>query len=454
VRATEAAPPPAIGSGDTAGDGERRLHLDSPALVGGVMEMPLRGNLEIGGWALARAGVAAIEIAIDGVPMANADYGVRRLDIQASFPDWENALGSGFLALVPHRALPLGEHRVTVTLRDKAGKTARLDFGIKVEELSDSTGPWNLRRHMPRAEIDLALRLLQHRQWQPSFQIAMAIERGAEAQACATIDSLRTQVYANWRLVLVAEPKALADSGLRRALDSIAGRVEIVHKLTRQELFADAAKHAAFLAMLSPGDALGCDAFLEMALTTAAHRDADFLYSDERRLNPASGKVEAFFKPQWSPDLMSSTNYVGRLWCARADLAARIAASRDDLLQYGDYDLALRCAEQAKAIHHIPAVLCERGDPDAVDPKRDRVALERALKRRGIAGEVRPGLVAGTYRVKRALPRNKLVSIIIPTCAAQGMIKTCIESLRRLTRYKKYEIICIENISTASGGIG
>ena len=449
VRATEAAPPPAIGSGDTAGDGERRLHLDSPALVGGVMEMPLRGNLEIGGWALARAGVAAIEIAIDGVPMANADYGVRRLDIQASFPDWENALGSGFLALVPHRALPLGEHRVTVTLRDKAGKTARLHFGIKVEELSDSVGPWNLRHHMPRAEIDLALRLLEHRQWQPGFQIAMAIERGAEARACATIDSLRTQVYANWRLVLVAEPKALADSGLRRALDSIAGRVEIVHKLTRQELFADAAKHAAFLAMLSPGDVLGCDALLEMALTTAAHRDADFLYSDERRLNPASGKVEAFFKPQWSPDLMSSTNYVRRLWCARADLAARIAASRDDLLQYGDYDLALRCTEQAKAIRHIPAVLCERGDPDAADPKRDRVALERALKRRGIAGEVRPGLVAGTYRVKRALPRNKLVSIIIPTCAAQGMIKTCIESLRRLTRYKKYEIICIENIPPA-----
>src|SRR5204862_79221 len=103
VRATEAAPPPAIGSGDTVGDGERRLHLDAPALVSGVMEMPLRGNLEIGGWALARAGVAAVEIAIDGVPMANADYGVRRLDIQASFPDWENALGSGFLALVPHR---------------------------------------------------------------------------------------------------------------------------------------------------------------------------------------------------------------------------------------------------------------------------------------------------------------------------------------------------------------
>src|SRR5437764_1236531 len=280
----------------------------------------------------------------------------------------------------------------------------------------------------------------------PSRSRSMASRWRMPITACAASTSRRASPIGRMRWA--AAFSRWCRTGRCRSA-STAGRVEIVHKLTRQELFADAAKHAAFLAMLSPGDALGCDALLEMALTTAAHRDADFLYSDERRLNPASGKVEAFFKPQWSPDLMSSTNYVRRLWCARADLAARIAASRDDLLQYGDYDLALRCTEQAKAIRHVPAVLLERGDPNAADPKRDRLALERALKRRGIAGEVRPGLVAGTYRVKRALPRNKLVSIIIPTCAAQGLIKACIESLRRLTRYKKYEIICIENIPPA-----
>src|SRR5947207_5103269 len=338
VRATEAAPPPAVGSGDTVGDGERRLHLDAPALVGGVMEMPLRGNLEIGGWALARAGVAAIEIAIDGVPMANADYGVRRLDIQASFPDWENALASGFLALVPHRALPKGDHRVSVTLRDKSGQTARLEFGIQVEELSETSGPWALRRKMPRAEIDIGQRLLERCQWQPRFQLAMAIG-GGEATlrgACKTIASLRAQVYQNWRLIVAAEPGASAERGLRAALDSLAGRVETVRSLTPQTLLPDD-ENAAFLTVATPGDELGCDALLEMALTAAVHRDADFLYSDERRLNPASGQVEAFFKPQWSPDLMLSTNYVGRLWGARADLVRAIAGPTDELLRYGDY---------------------------------------------------------------------------------------------------------------------
>ena len=449
VRATAVAPVSLASAGGTVGDAERRLHLDMPTLVGGVMELPLRGNLEISGWALARSGVAAVEIAINGVPMANADYGVRRLDIQQSFPDWENALASGFLALVPHGALPLGDHRVSVTLRDKTGKTAHLDFGIKVEELSAASGPWVLRRHMPRAEIDLGLHLLERRHWQPVFQVAMAINDGTAAEACATIASLRTQVYPHWRLVIAAEPKAASDRALRAALDTIPDRVETVRKLTPQSLFGGDAENAAFLTVLAPGDELGCDALLELALETAVRRDADFIHSDERRLNPASGKVEAFFKPQWSPDLMLSTNYVGRLCCARADLVRAIGGPGDDLLRHGDYDLALRCTETAKAIRHLPAVLCERGTADPAAGKRDRAALERALKRRGIAGEIQPGPAAGTYRVKRPLTKKGLVSIIIPTCAARGMIKTCIETLRRRTRYKKYEIVCIENIPPA-----
>src|SRR5207237_9985959 len=35
------------------------------------------------------------------------------------------------------------------------------------------------------------------------------------------------------------------------------------------------------------------------------------------------------------------------------------------------------------------------------------------------------------------------------TCATRGMIKTCIETLRRLTAYPNYEIVCIENIPPA-----
>ena len=127
-------------------------------------------------------------------------------------------------------------------------------------------------------------------------------------------------------------------------------------ELTSQAL-AGEAEARTFLSVLKPGDELGCDALLEMAVATAGDSDADFLYSDERRRNPATGNIEAFFKPQWSPDLLLSTNYIGHLWCARAALLCSIADPAEDLLAHGDYDLVLRCTEAAKTIRHVAAVL-------------------------------------------------------------------------------------------------
>src|SRR5262249_10871245 len=127
---------------------DRELTLDTPMLVGGLMGTPVRGNLEISGWALARAGVAAIEIAVDDQVLMAADYGLRRLDVLSAFPDWDDSLESGFLALVPQRMLPRGLRKITVTLRDKAGGTTNLEFRLVVEPPSADAGPGALRRRM------------------------------------------------------------------------------------------------------------------------------------------------------------------------------------------------------------------------------------------------------------------------------------------------------------------
>ncbi len=442
----------------TAGNPDLKLHLDGPHLIAGSVETPIRGNLEISGWALARAGVAAIAIAIDGAPIALADYGLRRLDIRAAFPDWNDALTSGYQALLPHRILPKGSHTVSVALRDKVGRTTSAEFAIAVEELADAPGPWALRRKIGQAEIDLYRRILERCGRHPMFAIMLRVSAEEEAlgNAAATINSLCVQAYPNWRLLIVPQRAGGKSGPIRDRLlagkEALNGRAEVLHNLTPRALAGIAAGAGAslgevFFTVLSAGDELGVDAFLEMALAAAMHEDADFLYSDERRRNPASGAVEAFFKPQWSPDLLSSTNYVGRLWCARAELLAAVAKPTDALLRHGEYDLILRCTEAARAIRHVPAVLCERAEEGVGDPEQSRAALARMIARRGIAGDISLGPVPGTYRVKRALATRGLVSIIIPTCAARGLIETCIDTLRRLTAYRNYEIICVENIA-------
>ena len=425
-------------------DSSRKLQIDTPQLIDGAAATPVRGNLEIGGWALAKAGVQAVEIAVNGTPLVRADYGLRRLDIRAAFPDWDNSLASGYSAVLPHRMLPVGRHTISVTLLDKAGGTARTEFSLQVEAVAEATGPWSLRRKMPQAEIDLGLRLLDRQPARASFTVILPLRSGKAAAAAArlTIASLAAQVYPAWRLLVVPQGKArLAD--LLRDLGQLPTNADLVAGVALDAL-PDAPD--AFCGVLAAGDELGCDAFLELALAAAMHPQSDFLYADERRVNPASGAVEAFFKPHWSPDLLLATNYIGHPWCVRTSVMRRALRPEEALADLSDYELVLRCTEAAVAIRHVASVLCQRGKTARNNPVSDREALRRALSRRGIAGEVRPGLVAGTHRIERSLIKPGLVSIVIPTRAAAGMIEACLTTLREHTAYRDYEIVCIENI--------
>ena len=113
---------------------------------------------------------------------------------------------------------------------------------------------------------------------------------------------------------------------------------------------------------------LGCDALLQIAIASGLHRDADMLYADEVRLSPASREREPFFKPDFSPDLLLSTNYIGRPWFASTALLGRSGVTPATCWQGGEYDAVLRCTEQADSIHHVPRLLCPRGI--AVDRRR------------------------------------------------------------------------------------
>jgi ADP-heptose:LPS heptosyltransferase/GT2 family glycosyltransferase len=433
-----------------AGNEDLLLSIDLPKLADGSVVAPVRGNLEIAGWALARQGVASVDIAIDDARIKSAHTGVRRLDVQRAHPDWDGALTAGFSALLPHRSLPKGSHVVSIALRDRKGQIARAEFRIQVEDAPDTDGPWSLRHRMSPTEIDLLDRSLPGNSQRPSFAVVLPLPRGTKElqQARVTLASLATQVYENWHLYFLTptHPPASARRALLDGFDELVERVILLSGAHAAGRLLAARGAATYLAVLRPGDELGCDALLEFAVHATEHPEADFLYCDERRLSPASGKVEAFFKPQWSPDLLLSMNYLGRAWCARADTFRRAAITPNQLGKIDAYDLALRLTEQATSIRHVPVTLLQATDVAAQEESVDRDALEGALKRRGIAGSVDAGRAHGTYRVRRKLRTKGLVSVIIATCAARGLIRKCIETLRGLTAYRNVEIVCIENI--------
>ncbi len=453
--------PAATAAAIPAGEAGIRFFLDAPALRDGLAVETVRGFLAINGWAFSGAGIAGIEVIVDGRSQGQAYRGIRRDDLVKTFGQ-KQALRSGFAMLVPPQVLKQGRHDLRVVIRDGAGHVEDIAFSVEAEPSLDGPGPWSPRRRITQAEADLGDALLAASGFQPEWTLLLPPGGPAAAQARrvrATLDSIRPQAYANWTVVVPtaheAERDALA-SLLAEDQADLLPRVRMVVAGVATPLadLLGASDAPRFAALLSPGDVLGEDALLELSIAAADPQRPDFLYCDERRVDPADGQTRAFFKPDWSPDLLLSTNYIGRLWAVTPQLLTRAGALLGDLERHGEYDLALRLTEAAHSIAHVAKVMCARGVKALDTPAQERRALQRALTRRGIAAEVKPGCIGGTWRVRRARAEEPLVSVVMPTIASRGLIKTAIGSIRDKTANGNVEIVVVDNIragETAEG---
>jgi ADP-heptose:LPS heptosyltransferase/GT2 family glycosyltransferase len=434
---------------------EFRLEIDTPMVVDGAAIEPVTARLTIEGWALARSGIASIEVLFDDQRLGDAHYGLARQDVGSAFPDWPDSLRSGYAFHCPPRSLRNGEHTVQLNLRARSGQVLEHRFSIQVRKSEEAEEGQTIRRRMTQVEQDVAEDLLDKLGQRPIFRLILRQTGDVDPPALlTTMDSLRQQVYRDWQLEIMARGRvALAEVGvlLAEAAADLSHRISVIESSEEVvgQPIGGSESQATLIGFLTPGDRLGCDALLRIALASGLHPHADLLYADEVRVSPTSREREPFFKPDFSPDLLLSTNYIGRPWFASAALFERTGLRRCDLLEAGEYDAVLRCTEQAKHVQHIPHLLCQRGPPHIDSLTLEEAALVRAAKRRGIAAEISAGAAPGTWRMQRTQLTSGLVSIIIPTCASRGFIESCIKSLRERTAYRNFEIICVENISEA-----
>ena len=94
-----------------------------------------------------------------------------------------------------------------------------------------------------------------------------------------------------------------------------------------------------------------------MAAATAAEPRADFLYSDKENLSEGGDRhQQPLFKPEWSPEMLYSVNYLTHLNLIRADLMAAVGGWALGVDGAQDWDLFLRATEKAACIRRVPGV--------------------------------------------------------------------------------------------------
>jgi len=272
--------------------------------------------------------------------------------------------------------------------------------------------------------------------------------------------SVAAQTYPNWELCAVdAGSDRLETIETLKSWEKRDERIRIV-RLPKNLGIAENTNRALrlatgdFVACLDHDDVLAPFALYELARAASEFPDTDILYSDEDRLSAEGKRHAPFFKPEWDPELLCASMYVGHLSAYRRFLALELDGFRKEFDLSQDYDFALRATERARAIHHVPQVLYHwrehpasgstGGKPGA--RRTNLAALAEAMRRRNLPAEILEYPTANRARLK--IERWPRVSVIVPT-DSPTRAQACLQELPRATKYPDLELVLVTNSKLA-----
>ena len=280
--------------------------------------------------------------------------------------------------------------------------------------------------------------------------LGIAAEESAADIEIST-SSLLEQTCARWELIV--RRSANVTPQVSALLKKITGEPRI--RVSKAAGLNEALRESSgdFFALLEPGDVLAPFALSAVSEALRAQPEADLLYSDEDRIaDDGKRRFDPHLKPDWSPDLLRSFNYVAGLAVFRKSLLEAVGGFRDEYEGERHYDLILRASEKARTVSHIHKILYHRGARNQEKPTSGggpppgQRALAEHVRRLGYEADVL-AIGEGRYRVRYHIEKNPSVSIIIPTKDKATVLKTCVDSVLKHTAYPNYRIFIVDNQS-------
>jgi GT2 family glycosyltransferase len=286
------------------------------------------------------------------------------------------------------------------------------------------------------------------------------------------VQSVRDQLYPHWQLCLADDASTRSDTrAALEALEALAGlepRIRVVRLAVNGGIStaSNAALDAAdgeFVALLDHDDEITPDALLEVVTAIDRAPGTDVVYSDEDKLDMDGTHVEPFFKPDWSPEYLRASMYLGHLLVYRRQIVQAAGRFRPAFDGSQDFDLALRVSELTGRVAHVPRVLyhwrkiegsaaaATHAKPWALQAARRAITDHVTRLPMRATAEADPG--DGFWRVRYEIVGRPLVSVVIPTdgrvaqttSGPRDLPLACIRSIVDRTDYDHYEIVLVDN---------
>lgn len=287
----------------------------------------------------------------------------------------------------------------------------------------------------------------------------------------------QTDPYLLW--IRENEQAGAAESGEGQRL-----KFDIVYMEDCGREFSMAGFDKEYILFVSEEGRIAADVYHEIPQYFEMHPDVNIIYADEdawmletqkeedRDLvnDESAHRIFPWTKPMWSPDTLLSFLYFGNIFAVRREAYLALEWLGDADWRKNIYDFVLKATEHGRRPGHIEKILfhtyakgssraeiedrlMHRTDLVGVGKEYDFIR-ERAFARRGLRGRMAVNEQTGISYPVYELPDQPLISIIIPSKDNPEVLRQCIRSIYAHTDYPNFEIIVVDNGSTARVRIG
>ncbi|MBI4978328.1 MAG: glycosyltransferase family 2 protein [Spirochaetes bacterium] len=262
---------------------------------------------------------------------------------------------------------------------------------------------------------------------------------------------LKKQPFQNWEMCVVISKEM--QGNIRKYVGND-NRFKSVFSPAASIREAISVSTGEYLVFLPEHTVLSRNALRIIASEVKRYPNTGMFYTDEDVMGICGIRSNPNFKPGLSPDYLRSCNYIKDKIIVKRACGEALGWLRRDFGSAALYDLIFRLTEKYQCTH-IPKVLFhEHRNHHKVKPadathtaRNEQQVIADHLRRIRRTGAVNVSEMDDVFQIKYSIKTSQKVSIIILNKDNAALLKTCVVSIFKMTTYKNYEVIIVENNS-------
>lgn len=213
------------------------------------------------------------------------------------------------------------------------------------------------------ADLDAQIRAAAAFAYEPVVSFIIPIYKVPRDVLEETIRSVEQQTYPHWETCLAwadledlegwhwLQERCAADGRHKPCLLGSNGGISMNSNAALEHAEGE------FVALLDHDDTITPWALYDMVLAMQDGEPVDFLYSDKDSMNAdGSCRMNALFKPEWSPEMLHSVNYLTHLNLMRTSVVREVGAWNQETDGAQDWDIFFRVTSASRRILRVPSI--------------------------------------------------------------------------------------------------